>query len=127
MSTKKRLLIVDDDSHLREALVRSFRIDGQYEVKDASNGMEALKLIREGFKPHVLLSDFDMPKCDGGALYEKLCEEFVSVSCHMIIMSGGFRGEKFANRHSIPFLSKPTERGSPQKEVDEMMSMVDEP
>lgn len=123
---KKKLLIVDDDSGLRKALERCFRLDGLYDVRGAENGNDALKAIREGYKPHVVLSDFDMPECNGAALYKALCEEFPSVSCHVILMSGGTKAAKFADQKSLPYLDKPFSNDEVLKVVGSLMEVVDE-
>ncbi len=58
-----RLLIVDDEVHVRESLSRWFTDDG-YEVKCAAGGKQALSLLgRERFD--IMISDIKMPGMDG--------------------------------------------------------------
>ena len=58
-----RLLVVDDELHVRESLSHWFAEDG-YDVEAASSGAEALSLLgRQSFD--VIVSDIKMPKMDG--------------------------------------------------------------
>jgi two-component system chemotaxis response regulator CheY len=61
-----RVLIVDDSSVMRKIVGRSLRQAGleMQEVLEASNGSEALTVVRE--KPlDLILSDINMPQMDG--------------------------------------------------------------
>jgi type II secretory ATPase GspE/PulE/Tfp pilus assembly ATPase PilB-like protein/DNA-binding response OmpR family regulator len=61
-----RLLLVDDEPNVLNALRRVFRQES-YEVVTASSGPEALGLLRE--EPfHVVIADFMMPVMNGGEL-----------------------------------------------------------
>lgn len=63
-STRKKLLIVDDMELSREILQRIF--ENHYEILEASNGEEALQLLREnGQEVAVILLDMIMPGMDG--------------------------------------------------------------
>jgi two-component system OmpR family response regulator len=60
---KARLLVVDDDTALRETLADFFEMEG-YEVLQAANVGEARRLWAEG-RPDLLLLDINMPGGDG--------------------------------------------------------------
>jgi|SRR6186713_21796 len=62
--TAKPILIVDDDKEVRVALAELLEGEG-YEVAGAHNGHEALKLMRGGLHPAVILLDLMMPEMDG--------------------------------------------------------------
>jgi CheY-like chemotaxis protein len=65
------VLIVEDDSGLREAL--SNALDGEgYTVLLAGNGREALDLLQKGIRPCVVLLDLMMPTMDGWQLVDEL-------------------------------------------------------
>jgi two-component system response regulator MprA len=58
-----RLLVVDDDPQLREALTRALALDG-YDVTTASNGLKALEsLARE--RPDLMVLDLMLPYVGG--------------------------------------------------------------
>ena len=60
-----RLLVVEDDDELRDALVESLQLEG-YEVRSARNGAEALAALRHGgTPPQLILLDLMMPVMNG--------------------------------------------------------------
>lgn len=65
---KKTVLIVDDEPHVIRVLRLTLEREG-YDVSSAGNGNEALKKL-EGGRPHVLISDVQMPKAGGRVLCE---------------------------------------------------------
>jgi two-component system response regulator MprA len=58
-----RILVVDDEQAVREALERALRLDG-YEVDLAADGVEALALISKR-PPDAVILDLMMPQIDG--------------------------------------------------------------
>lgn len=79
---KKKMLIVDDNENLREALKLVFEDD--YELLFAKNGEEAIQLFGLN-KPDVVLMDFHMPGLSGVQAMQVLKEQ--SAGSQMIIMS----------------------------------------
>jgi DNA-binding response OmpR family regulator len=71
--TQKRILIVEDDSVLRDLYLRKFT-RGPFKVSTAVNGEEALKSIAAG-KPDIVLLDLNMPVLGGYEMLEKLPKE----------------------------------------------------
>src|SRR6476469_3039175 len=63
MSDGPRVLVVDDDPQLREALSRALELDG-YDVSTASNGVKALDAISTE-RPDVMVLDVMMPYVGG--------------------------------------------------------------
>jgi two-component system response regulator HydG len=61
-----RVLVVDDDAAIREALSRTLEKFG-YEVVLAEDGQAGLDRLREG-RVHILLADLQMPKVSGQEL-----------------------------------------------------------
>ena len=61
---RHRVLVVDDDRGLREALETVFRLEG-YGVATAGEGQQALDRLRNGLDPCVILLDIMMPVKDG--------------------------------------------------------------
>lgn len=79
---KPRLLIVDDESEIREMLQRHFRYMG-YEVDTAHNGYEALEKLEEA-RTEVVISDIMMPEMDGIELLRSIRKQFPIVRTIMI-------------------------------------------
>lgn len=64
-SNKKRVLIVDDDANLLDAVRRVLHRD--FDVVTANSGFQALELINTTEVFGVIVSDFQMPEMDGVA------------------------------------------------------------
>jgi CheY-like chemotaxis protein len=71
---KKKILIVDDDKFLLGMYSMKFGKNG-FDVKVASGGAEALGILKEGWKPDILLLDLIMPVMDGFSIYEQIKKE----------------------------------------------------
>lgn len=69
-----RILIVDDDAHIRE-LVRVFLQREGFDVYEASDGVQALQRL-ETVKADLVILDVMMPNMDGWALCRQLKESF---------------------------------------------------
>jgi DNA-binding NtrC family response regulator len=72
MTAPVRILVVDDEQHVRNSLATWFREEG-YDVSAAAGGKEALAILaREG--SNILLVDIKMPGMDGLELQRKVRE-----------------------------------------------------
>ena len=67
--TRKSVLVVDDDKLILESVSRMLNKD--YLIYTAVDGMEAYKVALSK-KPHVILTDKEMPKLDGYTLLSSL-------------------------------------------------------
>ncbi|HAT4264327.1 DNA-binding response regulator [Clostridium perfringens] len=61
--TNKKVLIVDDEEHIRELIKFNLKKEG-YDIEVAINGVEALNIIRE-IKFDLILLDLMLPEIDG--------------------------------------------------------------
>ena len=82
-----RILVIEDDLEVREML-RDILEHGGYEVDEASDGEEGLKLFREK-QADLIITDIIMPKKEGIETITDLRVEFPDVK--VIAMSGGGR------------------------------------
>ena len=69
MSTRGRILIVDDEANARTALAELLREEG-YQVETAADGFKALPKLDE-FAPELVVTDLKMPGMDGLELMRK--------------------------------------------------------
>jgi CheY-like chemotaxis protein len=59
----KRILVVEDESDLRQFLATLLELEG-FQVTTANDGLDALEKI-EADCPDLIISDIAMPNCDG--------------------------------------------------------------
>ena len=69
MRNNKKVLVVDDESHIRRVIEVKLKKYG-FDVIYAPNGREGLKVLQEE-KPSVMITDINMPVMDGRELCEK--------------------------------------------------------
>lgn len=87
-STRRRVLVVDDDPlmlRLYELEMSAWGLD--MDVVKANNGFEALIRIGEQ-RPHLLVSDLNMPGMDGFRMIRTLREDSGTAGMNMIVVSG---------------------------------------
>lgn len=80
---KKKVMIADDDSILRELLKGILRTAGHTVVGEASNGEQAIAMV-EKTSPDVLCLDIHMPKMDGMQCLEALKASMPQLTIIMI-------------------------------------------
>jgi CheY-like chemotaxis protein len=66
-----RILIVEDDAGVRQALAEAMADSGA-EVSVAADGFDALALLRSGRRPSVILLDLRLPRLGGDAFLAEL-------------------------------------------------------
>ncbi len=101
-----RLLVVDDEKSIRDALVQLFEYEG-YEVRGAEDGPDALDLAR-AFRPDVVFLDVKMPGMDGLEVLSELGELDPATPVVMISGHGTIDTAVEATRKgAYDFLEKP--------------------
>lgn len=78
-----KVLVVEDNAELRIFLYNNLVCT--YDVMEAGNGEEALKVISDGWVPDIILTDLMMPKMDGIGLINHIRNDF-AVSHIPVIM-----------------------------------------
>jgi DNA-binding NtrC family response regulator len=83
---KTKILIVDDDVDALELMHELFEGKG-YQPSTATNGLEALNLIRED-EPDMVITDIRMPDMDGMQLLEEMSKQFAHIPVIMVTAHG---------------------------------------
>jgi len=104
----KRILVIDDDGPIRQA-VRTLLRNRGYEVLEAASGNTGIELARAKL-PDLILSDVDMPGLDGFDVLKALRSEPTTSAIPVVLMTG--LSEKADVRSSMErgaddYLSKP--------------------
>jgi CheY-like chemotaxis protein len=85
-TTPPRVLLVDDDEAVRFVVAALLRRRG-FEVVEACDGVEALMAVRTT-SPDVVLSDLNMPRCNGEQLCAHLKGDAMTAAVPFILMTG---------------------------------------
>ena len=60
----KKIMVVDDSATIRMSL-KTILTNAGFEIVQASDGEEALKMLQDGTKPDLIITDINMPKMGG--------------------------------------------------------------
>ena len=85
MSQAKKILMIDDDDDLRDALVEQLLIIGEFEVLEAANAQSAIEKTKEN-DFDLLLLDVGLPDADGRELCKLLRKQ--GVKCPIVMLTG---------------------------------------
>ena len=103
-----RILVVDDDPHIRQALVERFRAR-RFDVLSAGSGKEALARITRDH-PDVTLLDLQLPDGDGFGVLGKLREEGIEATVVVITAFGTVdKAVQAMKEGAYDFIQKPFE------------------
>ena len=110
VSSKKKVLVVEDEQELQELFRDVFLMEG-YDVRTAANGHNGYKVYRQ-FEPDIVVTDVVMPKMNGLELVKKIRK--VNHRIKVVFISGffGIRGlkrelDKEVLKYGYLTLSKP--------------------
>ncbi len=103
-----RLLVVDDDPHIAQALVERFAARG-FAVSTAASGKDAFaKIVRE--HPDAVLLDLQLPEGDGFSVLRRLREEGVDATVIVITAFGSVdKAVQAMKEGAYDFIQKPFE------------------
>jgi len=73
MSEPKKILIVEDNEDCRFILIHRLRKIGQFDIREAANGQEAIEAVRAEL-PDLIFMDLRMPVMDGREVTKRIRE-----------------------------------------------------
>ena len=90
----RRVLLVDDDDSVRRPVCQVLTDEG-YEVREATNGREAMAVLGE-WEPDVILLDLVMPEMDGWSFLAEQQAHEAFARIPVVVMSGRYnlRGQE---------------------------------
>lgn len=113
MNSKPTVLIVDDDPSIRTMLAEMLSLEG-YDWQPASQGGEALDLLRASNEGMVVLLGLVMPVVDGLEVLEAVAADETLAARHAIVMVTGSvesattsRVAELRARLGVPLVAKP--------------------
>ena len=81
------ILLIEDDSAVRAATKHLLEANG-YSVVAASDGQEALRRLRDGVRPALILLDLRMPVMDGATFRVEQVRDAALRSIPVVVLSG---------------------------------------
>jgi len=124
-----RVLVVEDDPDMRALMVVALRLDG-YEVSEASDGAEALRLLgtvgeseNESGPPDLIVSDVRMPGLTGMQMLEQLHGEEVPIPVILVTAFGDWETHAHAEQLGASVLDKPFSLDDLRKRVFEALEL----
>lgn len=120
---KKKLLIVDDEAHIRMLIEQTLEDleDEGVEMFFAENGQEALELIKEQ-KPDLVFLDVMMPKLNGMEVCQKVKKDLGLNEVYIILLTA--KGQEVDRQNGLDmganrYMTKPFD-------PDEMLEVATE-
>lgn len=111
-----RILVVEDDPQLREAIVDTLMLKG-FEVSEAAHGIEGLNLVRHQ-QLDLVLSDINMPGMDGLELLQTIKQDYPWLPVILMTAYGDVgQAVKAMQLGANDYLMKPFEL----KELDDLL------
>jgi two-component system sensor histidine kinase ChiS len=80
------IFFIDDDKFLLDMYAVKFSKSG-YEVRSATSPDEALKVLKDGFAPDILILDIVMPGMDGLELLERIRKEGLATKSVVVMLT----------------------------------------
>ena len=100
------ILIIEDDDAIRETVEEALRAEG-FAVDGVSDGAKALKLIRGGARPGLVLLDLMMPGMDGWHFLEALDVDLPIVVVSAFVHDAKTMSAAALLRRPVGFMTKP--------------------
>jgi DNA-binding response OmpR family regulator len=82
---KTKILLVDDKNEFRTLL--KVMLEKEFEIRDAFNGANALKVLNDGFEPDLIVTDLMMPDVDGKSFVTQLKSSGLYKDIPVIVLS----------------------------------------
>lgn len=104
-----KALIVDDSKSSRQHQTKLLQLH-MYQVMEASNGQEALKILEEEGDVRLVLTDYNMPEMDGFSLIKRIRAKFSQEELVVIGLSAygnNMLSTKFIKNGANDFINKP--------------------
>ncbi len=115
----KKILVVDDEDHIREVAATSLEVVGGWAVVTASSGAEALSKA-ETENPDAILLDVMMPEMDGPTVFRALRKNEETRTIPVVLLTAKVQAaerEQFTDLGVDAVLAKPFDPMTLHQEV----------
>lgn len=108
-STRKRVLVVDDEPEILSLITDLLESDGRFEVCQATTGYDA-GIETERFKPHLIVLDYMLPDINGNIVCQRVRSSETMPNTRILCVSGVVESaevEMLKSAGADDFLKKP--------------------
>lgn len=92
-SGKRKVLLVDDEVEVVEALNKMLEDDGRFEVRIAANGFDAGMMVKE-YRPDIIILDVNLPDINGKEVCQRVRSDNTLEEVRIICISGMVEDDK---------------------------------
>jgi len=121
-SVAKKILIVDDNEHLRQILASILRFSG-YEISEAATGTQAIEKA-VSTKPNLILLDLDLPDMTGADAAQAICKDQRTAGIPIVGCSAflGLEWREVALRAGmVDYLEKPVHAATIRTKIEKFV------
>lgn len=120
--SKKKILVVDDESGFTRLMKIALP---HYEIREENDSQRAMETAR-AFRPDLIFLDVIMPGLDGGDLAAKLSEDpglqNIPIVFLTAIVEPGGTGKSARQIGGYPFLAKPISAAAVERCIEEQLA-----
>jgi excisionase family DNA binding protein len=124
-SSKKRILVVDDDPKILELYIDLLGRDERFDIKTASTGYDA-GLLTESFRPHLIILDYMLPDINGTIVCQRLRGNPDLADTKVLCISGVINQpdvQKLMDAGANAFLKKPFQVAELMAKLSELLEL----
>ncbi len=124
----KKIMVVDDNpDHLHTIKQTIEKMDDEYKVLCASNGISCIKLLKNNEIPDLILLDIMMPKMNGWETFKIIKENSLWRNIPVVFLTA--RTDDFAENAgkflASDYIEKPFDIEDLKKRIDKIFNKID--
>ncbi|MFB6350248.1 MAG: response regulator [Bradymonadaceae bacterium] len=126
-TTLRKILVVEDDPHIREVAQMALERTGDLEVATCGKGADAYDHVRE-FAPDLVLLDVMMPEVDGLEVFEQLQADETTSSVPVVLLTARAQPDELEEYHQrgvADVIVKPFDPVALPEQVRDVWSTLD--
>ena len=120
---KKRILIVDDDKGMVDAIYRVLKREKIYDLEIAYDGFEAGQKFSD-FKPSLIILDIKMPGLDGYQLCSRIRSNLKNKDVRILLISGDIGPKEIRQINQSgadDYLEKPFKNHTLKEKIEDLL------
>lgn len=127
MTTKSKILVIDDESDFCEFVKWSLEKTGKFEVLVSTDGPSGIAQA-ETAKPELILLDIRMPRMNGTEVADHLLHRDDTRDIPIAFITGLLNKDEVKKRsgyiHGFPFIVKPITKNELIEQIDSVFEII---